>query len=480
MRPASLHIISFICLLLSAVPPAYTRGAAPRLYPAETHSPDMRSEGKESIFDLKLSWINSAEKYIDIEVWNMWKYDRGPVRELYDALEEACRRGVKVRIAVGALDDEDEHISSGFFECPDIEVINTRIPAHSKYMIVDEKKVTAGSANWSWSAMVQNYEYNLCAECPDTSLAFTYFFESLWEAEGGEVRNSGSYPDNPAVIPLAQGSYTPEEFTSVYEYQLREIENAREKIFVSIYRYLPFFSDIRERIHSGLRDAARRGVKVKLLIDESTYDRSSQELIDALAGEKNIYVKINDLSAAPPIDGSGINHTKIFLVDGTGGAVTSMNWDRFVFDDSGRDCGIAFEDEELYRLIENSFLKTWRSPYASWASGQSPVMESVVKKPLIENLRVENLSPYSAEFRAEFSESGKSGETSVYFLWQRTPEGNRWEYQFPVIEKTASGSISYLAEGLIPGAEYALTLQAVNRDFRVRAPVIYFRTPAHQ
>ncbi len=444
--------------------------------PSETHAVDMRHKDIKRIYDVKKSWISGSKESIDIEMWNMWKYDSGIMGDLYEELENACRRGVRVRIALGIDNKDNEHVDEYFFDCPGIEVLNVDPAAHSKYMIVDGDKVTAGSANWSWSSMEQNYEFNLNVENETIAGAFTYLFESLWEASGQSVESIAEYGKTDNLTPLAHGRYVPDEFKPVHEYQIDKISGARDKIFISIYHYHPFFNQVKNNLQERLADAARRGVKVKLLVDKASYSRTDKSLIDNLASLENTYVKVIDMSPAPYVDGSGTNHTKIFLVDGQYGVISSMNWDRFTFDNSGRDSGLGFKDKNLYKIIEESFYLTWKSPYADWAETQQPLPETVVNPPVLEDIVVENITETTAVLRSELADTGGSDNAGVYFLWQEIPVRNRWEYHFPIFKFSEAGKFNHKIKNLNPDTRYGVVAQGINEAGYLRTGVKYFKT----
>ncbi|MGM0441357.1 MAG: phospholipase D-like domain-containing protein [Elusimicrobiota bacterium] len=440
--------------------------------PSETHAVDMRHEDIEKIYDVKKAWIDNAEESIDIEMWNMWKYDYGIMGELYKSLKQAARRGVRVRIALGAGNKNNEHIDEEFFDSPNISVVNVKPSAHSKYMVVDQKKVTVGSGNWSWSAMEQNYEFNLNIEDEVIGETFTYLFETLWEASGQNIEPGGGYRKTETIIPLAHGRYVPEDFKSIHEYQIEKINGAKDKILVSIYHFRPFFNEIKEKIRDRLAAAAERDVKIKLLVDESSYTRTDKDRIDDFASLENTYVKIIDMSQAPYVDERGANHTKIFLVDEKFGVISSLNWDRYTFDNSGRDAGAGFKDSKLQNVVEESFYLTWNSPYSKWAEDQFPVPETDMRRPKISGVTVDNITSTSAEFKSEL----KVKNAGVYFLWQQVPVLKRWEYHYPIFRRSKPGGFSYKVKNLKPDTRYGVVGQAVNKAGRVRTPVKYFKT----
>jgi phosphatidylserine/phosphatidylglycerophosphate/cardiolipin synthase-like enzyme len=447
--------------------------------PSETHAIDLRHGQVDITFDVKLDWIQTAENYIDIEMWNMWDYDTGPVRKLYDALIEANNRGVVIRILL----DRDHYLSGDSVAeeldpYPNIIVLPSRTSGtHSKYMIVDEWRVTVGSTNWSWSAMVQNREFNLSIENRDVGLAFTYLFEAAWAAAGGEnLRGTGKYWSSDVLEPLAHDDDVPAEFRAIYEYTTQQIDAAENEILISLYHYDPFDSDIKREFQERLIAAAERGVIVKLVINYNSYYNPERTIIDDLASRPNTYVKIIDIRTAPPWDDYGHSHPKIFLVDGYKGTVSSMNWDKYVFDNAGRDVGVAFSNTTLASLIKECFYYTWNAPDTYWADGQDPIPPSDITAPAVNTISVENITATSATFKGELLDDGGSDKVNVYFLYQATPEDEYWDYYHPIERVPDPTLFQYTVEDLQPNTEYVVVAQASNEADRIRGVKIYFTT----
>ena len=444
--------------------------------PSETHAVDLRHGQVDITFDVKLDWIQTTENYIDIEMWNMWHYDEGPVLELYDALIESGDRGVKVRILISLEECYNQVKYLNDYE--NITVLKSASDGtHSKYMIVDERRVTVGSTNWSWAAMVQNREFNLCIDNKDVALAYTYLFESVWGASGGSIRGTGKYWECDNLKPLAHDDYVPPEFTTIYDYNTRRIDEAENEILVSLYAYKPSDWDVENEFQNRLIAAADRGVTVKLVIDQQCYKSPDKEKIDELASRDNTYVKVINLWSAPPWDYYGYSHPKIFLVDGCKGSVSSMNWDQFVFDGVGRDVGVAFNNSELYNLIEECFYYTWNASDAYWVEGQDPIPPSDITAPSVKTVSVENITFTSATFKGELLDDGESDKVNVYFLFQTTASDNRyWDYYHPIERVANPCTFQYTIENLKPVTKYMVVAQASNEAGRVQGEKLYFTT----
>ena len=146
-----------------------------------------------SYFHTLMDEINGAEEQIAVMMYACVipkdLRDDHPVKQLVEALANAQKRGVLVRVI---LDREIRRDGSE-------DTINNRAAAfmgqlglavrrdepdqrsHSKLIIVDGKRVVLGSANWTWSAFYRNREHSIWLA--DDSIATTCLrdFNAVWQ-----------------------------------------------------------------------------------------------------------------------------------------------------------------------------------------------------------------------------------------------------------------------------------------------------------
>jgi HKD family nuclease len=129
-------------------------------------------------FEVALSTISQAKE--SIEVWmyiiqaDKREKDSQP-RKLLDALIEAKKRGIKVRVVLEqSLDIKDEFSESDVLAQPNqtaYEILKAEgvevyfdspgNKTHAKVMVIDNETVLVGSSNWSKSALTRNFEANV-------------------------------------------------------------------------------------------------------------------------------------------------------------------------------------------------------------------------------------------------------------------------------------------------------------------------------
>jgi len=125
------------------------------------HAPPACTEPVEAVFspglDAKLlALLESANESIDVEVF---QFSYEPFKE---ELVEANERGVRVRVILEPRLEGDDNVETAeFLARHGVEVRWASLSfarTHSKFAVIDGKKVFVGSPNWSRSAMLKNRE----------------------------------------------------------------------------------------------------------------------------------------------------------------------------------------------------------------------------------------------------------------------------------------------------------------------------------
>jgi phosphatidylserine/phosphatidylglycerophosphate/cardiolipin synthase-like enzyme len=133
-----------------------------------------------------ISLIRGAEKSIDIE---MYVFSNSRLR---DELSYAAERGISVRVILESrLDGGQNEKMTDFLLSHGVFVRWASLSyklTHSKFMIIDGKKVLVGSINFSDSATTKNREAAVIFEGPKVA-EFVSVFEDDWE-EGNEATAS--------------------------------------------------------------------------------------------------------------------------------------------------------------------------------------------------------------------------------------------------------------------------------------------------
>ena len=137
-------------------------------------------------FPLVKRFIESANDTVYVAMYVM-KYDvderDDPVNMLLDALVDAERRGLDVRVLVDDPTKRSYADTIGFLKNHSIPVRLDRssgTTTHVKLVIIDSKYVLLGSHNWTESALTRNNEYSVLIISRYYAQKAMLYFEELW------------------------------------------------------------------------------------------------------------------------------------------------------------------------------------------------------------------------------------------------------------------------------------------------------------
>ncbi len=142
-------------------------------------------------FPVALKEIRHAKKTIDLIMFELVYYPgrKGPSNQLINALIDAKKRGVRVRIIV----EGGERFLGNRFVKKVRRTIDYIMPfgidvhrdpggktTHSKLLIVDTTDVLVGSTNWSYYSLTNNHETNVLIHSRELAEEFTRYFSQIW------------------------------------------------------------------------------------------------------------------------------------------------------------------------------------------------------------------------------------------------------------------------------------------------------------
>ncbi len=121
--------------------------------------------------------IDGATTRVRVVVYVV-RNDEGPVRELLQALADAAKRGVDVRVCLDygakfddtAIDPKHE-VPAAWLQAHGVTVVldEEDRTTHAKIVVVDRRQVLVGSHNWTTSALTRNREASVMLD--DATLA---------------------------------------------------------------------------------------------------------------------------------------------------------------------------------------------------------------------------------------------------------------------------------------------------------------------
>ncbi len=357
--------------------------------PVET---DLGSPHTKSTGQIWLEMIDSAHETIDMEIFYLSHQPDKPLTPVINALKSAADRGVAIRILADAkmartypqtLDSLDLH--------PDISVRridyfnNLGGVMHAKYFIVDGEQLFLGSQNMDWRALEQIHELGVRIRNRKLSQLLEKIFELDWKLAFSSAPSMLPSLESETVInrnrPLAMAirpgdtvsvypafSPNPVTFTSLERDEseiIRLIDAAQQYIEIQLLSYKPvsdkFFY---EKIDNALRDAAVRGVKVKMIVSDWNTRYPDIQFLKSLQVIPNIDIRISSLPewSGGFIPYARVEHCKYMVVDSEYLWIGTGNWGWSYFHNS-RNISLIFRNHGLNRQVHEIFNISWTSPY---------------------------------------------------------------------------------------------------------------------
>jgi cardiolipin synthase len=334
-----------------------------------------------------LAAISGAHDNINLEMYTLSDGQIG--RTIADALIERAHHGVKVNVMYDSLGSL--HTPAGFFDnlrSNGIAVVdfNPLSPfaashwsirqlthrTHRKLLIIDGRTAFTGGINISEvyaSGIRVSKQGTPPAYWRDTDVEvdgpaaaeFQKLFVSDWRHEGGVLVNTQRYfPKIPAEgkqIVRVIGS-VPEEFSSIYVDLISAVVNSETNIYITDAYFVPD-----RQMRRALRDAARRGVDVRLLLPS----RSDEPFI--VSAQRAHYrgllktgVKIYEWSGT-------MLHAKTATIDGVWSSVgtSNLDWWSIARDDeiNAIILGHRFGDE-MNLMFKNDLEDSQQVDLAQW------------------------------------------------------------------------------------------------------------------
>ncbi len=346
-------------------------------YPSETtlKEPDLRlaADAWPAIFD-------SAAKTIDIEQFYVTPGE--PLEKTFQALERAAKRGVTIRVI---LEKKFEKNSlDGIARLKSIPRLDLRILdwsqvngdgiIHAKFFIVDSTQAYVGSQNFDWRSLQHIHELGLRI----TDAAVAGCIQKVFDHDWGHA----TLLDNLEVLslPVADRSARAYLVASPWRHNpsgvgdseselVTLIASARTELAIQLLDYNPTTRGKPQRFYApldnALRDAAVRGVKIRLLVSSWNTDIKSIIHLKSLSVLPGVEIKILTVpeSKQGAIPFARVIHSKYMVADEKTSWIGTSNWAGGYLD-SSRNLELVVHDEALAARVARIHAHLWGSPYA--------------------------------------------------------------------------------------------------------------------
>jgi phosphatidylserine/phosphatidylglycerophosphate/cardiolipin synthase-like enzyme len=281
--------------------------------------------------------IDNATTFVYAVVYYLEPY---PTNDVVNALENAVNRGVDVRVMIAnqtleLYPDADDVLSE--------KGIPYKVVAnHVKVVVIDNKTMYTGSANWNKNGLERNWELTLKTNNPDTIAEAYEFLTVMWDTGNKVVR---------------MNDYYYERFTNgveFYDLLLDQVKNA-ESIKVLMFTVTYNFNDMESvdsKLLNEVKNAYNRGANLQIVMDDPRYYETY--------GGRQFFVQNN---IPHKLDDKNIGfdqrmHTKVVLIDDKVLFIGSQNW-KEVSLDSPQEASIITRNPQTISEFLTIFNDKW-------------------------------------------------------------------------------------------------------------------------
>ena len=343
-----------------------------------------------------LGMINGANKTLDIEQFYIATEPGEPMEPVLSAIKAAAQRGVKVRVIVESAMIKES--AAPLRELASVSNIQTRVInykklaggiQHSKFFVVDSSAVYAGSQNFDWRSLKHVHEVGIKIESRRAARTFETIFEADWKMAASGDKADGleyfkapvpeavtkKYPEKALLNGREVSYYTafspkslkPAKFNAEIDELTGLIKNAKKSLSAQVMTYsLKEYGDKDKwrELDDAFRDAAKRGVTVRLVFADWAMGGKADTDIKELSKVKNITVKISSLPqySAAFVPFARVEHCKYLVADDKYGFISTSNWSRSYFYGT-RGAAVIVEGASAIETLNDIFRKAWDGPY---------------------------------------------------------------------------------------------------------------------
>ncbi len=255
--------------------------------------------------------------------------------KIKDALIDAKDRGVDVEIVTddSKVDDEDyQDLKNG--DIPIFDDNNSNALMHNKFMIIDQRMLWSGSANYTYYSFYRNSENIILIK--DKKVAKTYLEEFK------ELKNH-TFVKNPYISECVEVYFSPEDH---FETKLIDLINqAKESVEFLIFAFT------NKEIADALIRAKKRGLRIRGVFDEKQNEYQKYSKYNYLL-ENGLDVKL--------YGGNFKLHDKVMIIDKKIVVTGSYNF-TVQADEKNSENSLVIYKKELANKYEKEFQRIYEN-----------------------------------------------------------------------------------------------------------------------
>jgi len=286
--------------------------------------PDLAFSGRTDIEAIIETAVRESTSTIEIAIYGF------TLPRVAQALADAKERGVAVRIIMNEShvfttrrSEELQFLLDKGIDMRALRGVGSYGIMHNKIGIFDGRLVMAGSFNWAVTANTANSENAVFSRDRAMLAGYRKYFDWMWafsrkvaDGPGQPVQTYGPPPEDPARPVMFNGMLLPGYTFSPGGQTEANIINAvnfsRESADIAVFSF--YSMDIAKAVV----EAARRGVKVRVVVDRV---QASQSEVGKLLLANGIPFRWSQ-----GFDGKGVMHNKFAVLDGRLLLTGSFNW----------------------------------------------------------------------------------------------------------------------------------------------------------
>ncbi|MBL7716522.1 MAG: hypothetical protein JNL01_13740 [Bdellovibrionales bacterium] len=330
--------------------------------------------------DTWIKLISASKSSIDIEQMYVSMQTGEALDPVFTALQAAANRGVKIRMILSKnMITSDPAGLAQMKTIKNIEIGVLDLKAmtggiqHAKFWIFDHSKIFVGSQNFDWKALSQIHELGVVVEDPTTTQRLDTIFATDWEmAKTGKqpktFLSAQTILSDPTIdMSSSPAVLNPQGMPATIDVILGQIKSAKKSLQIQVMDYNTSSSSTGSawtEIDDALVDAAKRGVKVQLLVSHWNTTSHAIGAIKALQGKNGIEVRICTLPEHSKgfISYARVIHSKYMVIDSTRLWMGTSNWSRGYFY-ATRNTDFLFDRQAMADEASQVFDVLWNAPF---------------------------------------------------------------------------------------------------------------------
>ena len=336
-----------------------------------------------------LEAIENAKTSIDFSHYYAITAPDTALESVIDALKAALKRGIKVRFLIDKRmnNDANAELPQALATLPGLELREIDYPAitgggvqHSKYFIVDGTTAYFGSQNFDWRSLEQISEMGARLKPEILVNPLKQIFEIDWalakdpnapiaQSATCQTATDVDYKGENMHVELVASPQKTLPCANMWDLpkMIALIGQAKSSVSVQLLNYATTNYDKTTfmELDDALVAAAKRGVKVKLLVSDWSTKPKNMKDLKRLAQVENFEARMIEIPEHSTgfVPYSRTIHSKFMIVDDADTWLGTSNWGGDYFYKS-RNVGIIAHNKTLNAELTQSFEHYWNSKYA--------------------------------------------------------------------------------------------------------------------